>query len=254
MQITTDAIVLKEYTLDEESRIVTLLTKDRGIVSAYIRGAKRLRSSLTSSTQLFCYSHFVLFKHKNKYSVNSADVNAEFYEITKELETFTLATYLAQLMTELAPEEENTSEYLRLMLNSLYMLKENKRELLFIKPMFELRLLSMAGYMPDLIACEACGIGSDTDTEMLFLPRQGVLLCSKCAVNNPNEVKFVVSESILSAMRYIIYSPMEKLFNFSLSGEGFKYLNRITETYMLTQISKSFTALEMFRSLIANDL
>ena len=156
MQISTDAIVLKEHLVDQERRVVSLLTRNRGVIQGYIRGAKRLRRAVVSSTQLFCYSHFVLFKNKNRYSVDSADINTLFFEITQDIETFTLAAYLSQLMMELAPVEEDTENYLRLMLNSLHLLKEKKRTVHFIKPVFELRLLSMAGYMPDLVACDCC--------------------------------------------------------------------------------------------------
>lgn len=246
MQISTDAIVLKEHQVNQESRVVSLLTTDKGVIHAYIRGAKRLRGKLTSSTQLFCYSHFVLFKNKNRYSVDSADINTLFFEITQDIETFTLAAYLSQLMIELAPEEEDTEDYLRLMLNSLYLLQGKKRTVQFIKPVFELRLLSMAGYMPDLVACDSCA-AYEADT-MFFQPLHGTLRCGICSQDS-GEKGLLLSAGVLSCMRHILYAPLEKLFNFSVSEETLKNLGIITEYYLLTQLGKDFPSLEMYRSL-----
>ena len=247
MQITTDAIVLKEHPVDEESRIVTLLTKDRGVLYAYIRGAKRLRSKLTTSTQPLCYSHFVLFQNRNRYAVDSADVNASFFDLAADIEKFTLATYLSQLTIEVAPEGEDTADYLRLLLNCLYMLKEDKRGVHFIKPLYELRLLSMAGYMPDLIACRECG--AYEKEEMFFLPESGGLCCRDCAGQTGGERLVLLDRSLLFSMRHILYSPMEKLFLFSMSEPGLRRLSKVTETYVKTQLGKTFSALEMFSSL-----
>ncbi len=248
MHITTDALVLKEHKIDDESRMVCLLTKDRGIVYAYIRGAKRLRGKLTSSTQLFCYSRFVLFKSRSRYTVDSADINALFFELTQDIETFTLVSYMAQLMAETAPEEEPAEDYLRLMLNCLYLLKEKKRTAAFIKPLFELRLLSMSGYMPDLTACDSCG---EYEAEkMFFQPVHGTMICGKCFEAEHEQGSVPLSLGVLSAMRHIIYAPIDRLFSFTISDETLRNLGIISENYLLNQLGKDFKALEMYRSLL----
>lgn len=250
MQITTDALVLKEHIVDDESRIVTLLTKNHGVIYAYIKGAKRLRSKLTSPTQLFCYSTFVLFKSKNRYSVNSADVHTMFFELTADIEKFTLVNYLAQLMIELAPEDENTPDYLRLMLNCLHLLKTNKKSVLFIKPLFELRVLVMAGYMPDLTACLHCACFAHK--EMYFLPVHGTLVCGGCKQQSTGERMLQIDKGILTAMRHIIYAPFDKLFGFMLPEGALWRLGEVTQEFACTQLGKTFASLEMFCSLFPN--
>ena len=71
MQITTTGIVLREREHDDD-RILTILTADRGVITAYARGAKKLRGRLLSGTELLCCSRFVLFQYRDRYQVDSA--------------------------------------------------------------------------------------------------------------------------------------------------------------------------------------
>ena len=63
MQTVTDALVLRERKLDEQDRLLTLLSADRGIITAYAKGAGRMKGSMAGATELLCYSHFVLFQN-----------------------------------------------------------------------------------------------------------------------------------------------------------------------------------------------
>ena len=64
------------------------------------------------------------------------------------------------------------------MLNAFYYLAHGKRPQKQIKAVVEMRMLSMAGYMPDLVGCRECG--SYESPEMLFLPKSGGIVCSAC--------------------------------------------------------------------------
>ena len=66
MQTVTDALVLRERKLDEQDRLLTLLSADRGIITAYAKGAGRMKGSMAGATELLCYSHFVLFQNRER--------------------------------------------------------------------------------------------------------------------------------------------------------------------------------------------
>ncbi len=245
MQITTDAMVIRERNIDDSDRLLTLLTRDRGVITAYARGARRMKSTLAPATGLLCYSRMVLFKHRERYSVDKADINAVFFGIRQDIEKLALASYMAQLCAELIPEGEQDEDYLRLMLNSLHLLEKDKRSADFIKPLFELRLLSMAGYMPNLVSCRGCAC-YEADP-MYFLPQSGQLTCGGCMT--PQDTGALpLSPGVLTAMRYIIYSDFQRLFNFALPPEGLKVLSKTCQTYLLTQLDRGFTSLDFLES------
>ena len=56
MQINTDGLIIREQSIGESDRLVTVLTREQGILRAFVRGAKAMKSRSASSTQLLCYS------------------------------------------------------------------------------------------------------------------------------------------------------------------------------------------------------
>lgn len=86
MQITTTGIVLREREHDDD-RILTILTADRGVITAYARGAKKLRGRLLSGTELLCCSRFVLFQYRDRYQVDSAETEQNFFGLRSDVES-----------------------------------------------------------------------------------------------------------------------------------------------------------------------
>ena len=245
MHITTEAIVLRARSVDEFDCVLTLLTKERGVISAYARGAKKPRGTLRVPTELLSYSCFVLFSNKERYSVDRADLEGVFMGVRGDVCKLSLASYLCELTAETAPRGESAGEYLRLLLNSLYMLDRDKRACAFIKPLYELRLLTMAGYMPNLVACRGCGCFA---SELLyFLPLTGELACGECIADAPpDQPQMRLSAGVLAAMRHILYAPFERLFAFTLPQEQLVYLGEVTQYYVQVQLDKRFPTLDFY--------
>lgn len=72
MRRTTKGLVIKEQTIGESDRLVTLLTADFGLVKAFVRRAKQLKSRLNSATTLFAYCDFSLYRSKDAFIVDDA--------------------------------------------------------------------------------------------------------------------------------------------------------------------------------------
>ncbi|MBQ5901672.1 MAG: DNA repair protein RecO, partial [Clostridia bacterium] len=73
----------------------------------------------------------------------------------------------------------------------------------------------------------------------------GTLFCGECA----GGIHMPVPTGVLAAMRHICYCDLKRIFSFSLPDEGMKMLSDITETYLLAQTDKEFTALKFYKSL-----
>lgn len=243
MHIKTNGLIIKEQNIGEADRLITILTKDHGLIRAFVRGAKNIKSRSLSSTQLLCYSDLALFKRKDSYVVDSAEPIEVFFDLRNDIERLSIALYLAEVSAELSPQEENAQEYLRLLLNALYLLCRGKRNPLIIKSALELRALCESGYMPDLLACSKCG-EYESET-MYFEVSIGTLLCEKCG----EEGRAIrISKGVVSAMRYIIYSEIDKVFDFNLSQNGAKLLSNVTERYLIEQTQRNYKALDFYYS------
>ncbi len=245
MQIITDAIVLKVSDVGENDRLLTLLTKEYGVLKAFASGAKKIKNKYHTGTSHLCYSHFILEHVKGTYRVRDASLNTCFFKIGCDITHISLQQYFCELCATLGPEESSSEGLLRLLLNSLYCLNENKVTQILLKPIFELRMLSILGYTPDLIACSEC---AEFDNDIFYFGLdEGVLFCEKCVVNKNTSV--AVDRTILASMRHIIYCDFENLFSFSIPEVSARRLSRITEKYLIYQTEQRFSTLDFYNSL-----
>lgn len=248
MQINTDGLVIGEKIVGESDRLVTLLTREEGLVRAFAPQAKNLKNSKVSSTQLLSYSQFAIYKGKEKYVINDGQTIEVFFGLRRDIESLSLAQYFCELASLLAPEENEAGDFLRLILNGLHFLAKGTRPHLLLKPVVEMRMLALAGYMPNLIGCDHCGVYESNP--MYFLPGRSVLCCRDC-IGQVQEQAMAVEPGVLTAFRHTIYAEFQKLFSFSLQPEGLKQLAQISETYLLHTVGRRIQTLEFYHQMAA---
>ena len=234
MQIVTDGIVLKEVKTGESDRILTILTRSEGVISASAKSSLRLKNKLSSTTGLLCWSDFTLFRGKTMYSINEAQSKNVFFELRNDIEMLSTSIYLAELTSILASAEVTPGDCLDLLLNAFVVLCKGKQLNMLTKSAFEFKLLSVTGYMPNLVVCVDCG---RYDGQVFYFDiANGSLLCEDCIAKNnlqPN-----ITSPVLSAMRYILFSDTNKIYNFTLGPKNTILLNKITDAFVQYHIDK----------------
>ena len=243
MRLNTEGLIIRESQTGEADRIVTVLTRDAGVVRAFVRGARSVKSKKLAATQLLSYARLSLFMNRDAYTIDEAEPIEVFFKVRGDIVRVSLAMYFCELLAELAPEGDDASEILSLALNSLYLLSGNKLPTQQIKAVFELRLLCLTGYMPNLVACAGCG--AYTDEIMRFSPGSGQLWCGKC---DPKQFTRPLEIGVVTAMRHICYSEPAKLFSFKLSPAGLASLEETVQNYLLTQTQRGYKSLDFYRS------
>ncbi len=247
VRLKTQGIIIREQTVGESDRLVTVLTRDEGVVRAFARRAKNYKDSKNSATGLLCYSRLDLHKGRDKYIIDAARPIEVFFGLRGDLLNLSAGQYFCELAAELVPEGVESAQYLRLVLNALHFLCTGARTAQLLKPVVELRMLSMAGYMPNLVACEACGAYGAP--RMFFRVNRGEIYCQNCYINKGTPV-VALSPGALTAMRYIIYSEFEKIFSFHLAGHALTELTDAAEAYTLHVLQKRPKTLEFYHSLL----
>lgn len=231
----TSALVLREVKYKDADRILTLLTPEYGVISAFAKGSLRLTNKLFSACGLFCYSEFKLFPGQNgMYRVDEASVKNVFHGLSGSIESMALAMYLAEVSLTLSPEGAGAGKLLRLLLNSLYLLSEKKCSVLQVKAVFELRAISECGYLPELLCCKKCG-KYDGDA-FYFDVAEGHLLCGDCARTENKNAN--LNEGALFALRHICLVEDKKIFSFEISPAAQKMLVSVAEQYALVHLDK----------------
>lgn len=247
MLITTQGVVIRERFVGENDKYIDVLTKDYGIIEVSVKGAKKINSKNSSATQLFAYSNFCFSIRKNKYFLNSTELKKSFYNLRLDIEKLSLASYFADLLKFSVVSGEPAESVLRLFLNTLHFLCEDNRDNLLLKSIFELRLMTEIGLMPDLVACKKCS-EFNCDSAYFFI-NEGNFLCDKCYISSQTDDFIKINNIVLHAMRYIVFSEYDKLFNFKINSDTQKILSKVTEKYVINQLNRNFKTLDFYKSL-----
>ncbi len=246
-KIKTDGLIIKQQNIGEQDRLVTILTRECGVIRAFVRQGKNIKNKNCASTGLLCYSEFKLYKGKQDYyTVESAQLLNMFSDLKKELSKLSLAEYFCEVSAVVCPTEQNAEEHLRLILNALYLLSKGEVPELLIKSAVEMRLASTSGYMPDLLMCPRCGLYEGE--EMYFL-LSGQIFCKECFEKSPLPQGVRISKSVALALRHLVFSEDKKLFSFSLSESSLKLLSDITEEYLSRKVERSFATLQFYKTI-----
>ncbi len=230
--IVTSGLVIREVKYKEADRILTILTPRYGVISAIAKGSLRLKNKLFSACGLFCYSEFTLYPGKSMYIVDEAQIKTVFHELSRSVEAMSLAMYMSEIAMMLTPSQEEAQTVLRLLLNSLYMTEKGSIPLKQVKAVYELRVCSECGYLPQLLMCKGCGVYDGKD---FFLdPVDGKLLCRDCAAKEGRKPN--LDQGALHAVRHICLAEDKKIFSFRIAGRSAQLLYAAAERYMLTHL------------------
>ena len=249
MKFKTNGLIIKEQSIGEQDRLVTVLTSTHGIIRAFVKGAKNIKNQKCAATQLLCYSRMTVNKMRDSYLIGDAKSVEMFIKLRENIGNMCLAQYFCQLAAAVAPREQNAEVFLSLILNSLYLLSKGDRPPELIKACLEMRILALCGYMPDLTMCAECG-EYEKDV-MYFLPQRGVLMCDSCIEKAENTVKLPLNRGVTTALRHTVYADDSRLFSFTLPDDDLIQLNNASEAYLHSMLERDFSALTFYKT-IAN--
>ena len=246
MYLTIQGLVLRVTAYNDTDALLNVLTHTHGSITVKARGLKRKNSPLTAACQLLSFSEFTLFENRGYYTINECKPIEMFRPLRKDLQKLSLGTYFAQVAQVLCQEDLPNPDLLSLVLNSLFALSKLDLNEPVVKAVFELRCACLAGYTPDLGGCHQCGsINPDR-----FDLSAGVLECSACRSRESNGIRMPINLGALEAMRYICNCDKKQLFSFQIGGDSLRLLSQITESYLTTQLERSFSTLDFYKTLL----
>ncbi|MDQ5983769.1 MAG: DNA repair protein RecO [Eubacteriales bacterium SKADARSKE-1] len=246
MKLDVDGIIIMEKNISDSDKLITILTRKKGVIRAFVKNAKNIKNKNFSAIQLFAYSDFSIYKGRDKYIINEASLKNCFWDLRTDIKKVALAQYFCEIILNLVEENCESENILRLMLNSLYYLANGHLDNRLIKSVFELRILSMSGYMPDLMCCRTCK--RYNNFKMYFDMIRGQLVCEDCLEDMQN--KYELQGGVLSALRYIVYSDFNKMFSFDLEDKYKNALALITEKYLLRHVDRKICTLDFYKKVM----
>ena len=246
MKFKTKGLILKQQNIGERDKLVWVLTESHGVLRAFARGAKNIKSPKCAGTGLLSYSDLSFFEGRDSYNIDEAVSLEQFIGLRSDIENMSLAQYFCELCLHLCPTGQEAKEHLRLILNSLYLLSEHKRPAKQVKVCFEMRLIALTGYLPDLVMCADCGVYEAN--EMVFVPHTGKLYCAACADRNGVQ-GFRLPRAAVTALRHTIYADFDKLFSFELKKELLDPVSLASERYISYMTQRDYPTLQFYKQI-----
>lgn len=178
-QLKVEGIVLRVVDYGESDRIVTLLTRERGKVGAFARGARASRRRFSGLLEPFTLLAAELVDRRGDLmGLESASALRAHGGIRSELARIAVAGYATELAGELVRDAEPHPELFSLLAAFLGALDAGPAHPAALRA-FELGALAATGFMPRLDACASCGAGLP-DRPLRLDPSHGGLLCGAC--------------------------------------------------------------------------
>lgn len=148
-QIKVRGMVISSSPIGENDKRVVLLTKEKGKISAFVRGARRPGNHLMAASDSFSFGIFYLMYGRDAYTVVNAEISNFFRELTSDLQKTYTAYYFLELAEYFTVENEDESMMLNLIYASFSALVKGRINPRLIRYIFELKTLVINGEYPE---------------------------------------------------------------------------------------------------------
>ena len=206
-------MILKAEPIGEYDRRVVILTKERGKISAFAKGARRPNSKLLAATNPFSFGEFKLYVGRSSNNVMDITVTNYFEGLREDFEGAYYGMYFLEVMDYYTRENNDEKEMLKLLYQSLRALQHTSLDNRLVRYIFEMKAMVLNGEFPGM-------------------PVEGVW-----------------EESTRYAVTYIMNSTIEKLYTFMVTPTVLAELKKIADVYRTRYIDRAFKSLEIVDNL-----
>ncbi len=242
--LNTQGIVLKAVRYKENDVILTLFTRKLGKITALAKGAKRNKSMLLSSSQIFSYSNYTLKKQGGMYRITQSDTIKSFYEISYDMESFSYATYITKLVENSTVENQTNNRLFILLAQALYLYSQPESDRHLITRVFELKFLDYIGLRPPLKRCSSCG---SKEVNTTFNIEEGGIICDECSKNLEGNIKLDVTT--VKLMEYILSNDILQCSKAKVSKYLIYQLENLLKKYLTNYLDEiSFKSLYVLKN------
>ncbi len=204
-------MVLQVSPIGEYDKRVVILTKERGKISAFAKGARRQNSRLMAGTNPFSFGTFKVYEGKT-YTIIEADISHYFEELREDFEAAYLGMYFLEYADYYTRENNDEMEMLKLLFQSMRAISSKSLNHELVRYIYEIKAMVVNGEFP--------GIPSDTK----------------------------LSESAIYAIDYIVSAPIEKLYTFAVNQEVLSEIEQLANGYRKKYIEKNFKSLSILEN------
>ncbi len=239
-------MVLSAMPVGENDRRVVLLTKERGKISAFARGARKVNSPLLAKCQPFVAGEFTVYPGRDSYTVVQAEILEYFQEIRTDLEAVCYGCYFCEFAGYFARENLEAGDLLNFLYLTLRMLVKKRFSYPFLRRVFEIKVLALEGEGPWVFDCVSC---HEKEGISWFFHSRGGLLCDRCIQKSGKNLRGTdavrVEEGVRYTLSYILASPLASVYSFHLADAAAEKFSLFVKDYVDRNVVHEFKSLQM---------
>ena len=209
--ITVQGVVLSAMPVGDYDKRIVLLTRERGKISAFAKGARRQNSPFMAAANPFVFGSFTLYEGRTSYNLNQVSVQHHFVELATRQPGVYYGYYFLELADYFGKEGTDEKEMMNLLYVTIKAILNPHIEDRLVRCIYELRTMVIQGVMPQLFQCAGCGreLTEEETGELFFSYGRAWESCVQTAKRMAMDRKRI-SAAALYAMRYIAVSPLRK--------------------------------------------
>jgi DNA repair protein RecO (recombination protein O) len=241
----TDAIILHRTDFGEADRLLTVFTPERGKIRLLAKGVRKTTSRKAGHVELFMLTDMLVAHGRTWDIISQAEIVEPYRDLREDLDKTSQAYYLAELLDRFTEEHDANAPLFQLLTLTLVHLSHTTDPFLLLR-YFELHLLSLTGFQPQLHFCVACGEALEA-VENYFHFIDGGALCPTHGQIRPNAEPLPLS--VLKVLRFLQTEPWEKVAKLQITPVTRQQIETLLFNYITFLLERRLKSVEFLRQL-----
>lgn len=237
-------MVLSAMPIHDFDMRVLLLTREKGKITAFAKGARRQNSPFMAGCRPFAFGTFTLYRGRNSYGITQIQITEYFIELTQDFQLTSYGFYFLEIADYYGREGVDAKDELNLLYVTFHAMMKQKIPFPLIRAIYELKSLAINGEYPNVFNCEKCG----TKKIPLYFDEKTKTVCCRDCIDASKKY-IMLDATLIYALQFVITQPVNKIYTFTLKDKYMKeflsFVNRIFEN----TVQKQFNSLEILKTL-----
>lgn len=236
----TEGIVLRQIKTSYGRRMILLFSRKYGKISAGTSIGEKGRSKSSLALRPFTYGRYEMFKNRESYNINSADVIKTYYKIGENVDKYMSGAYVLEFTEKVLPEEVSSPAIFKLLTDFFDLLENREKGIGTLVLAYQVNVFRCMGVMPELNRCAVCG---EEKPAAKFSIEEGGIICADCAGNieksRRDALIYDVKFGIVDILRFFTSNSLKNLQNLALKEDAGRLLQEIVRKYAAYHLDAS---------------
>lgn len=235
-------MVLSSTLVGDFDKRLVILTRERGKITAFAKGARKPNSPYLGISEPFNFGTFVVLEGYDAYRLVGGEIKEYFLDVKSDIEGICYGTYFCEILEYLCVEGVGDEQIINLLYATLKALTKKEISNMLVRRIFELRVMALDGEAMAAFSCVQC---QDKTPAAFYLQGNG-LVCAACAKKLGISL---LQESSVYTLQYILSASISKLYQFRVAETVWEEIDLVIDRYFTQHVPKKFKSLEILSSL-----